>query len=431
MTKALIITYYWPPAGGPGVQRWLKFATYLPEYEVTPIVYIPENPNYAIVDDNISAEVPSKITIVSQPIKEPYKLAKKFSKSTTQEMSRGILPDKSPSIMERLMLFVRGNFFIPDARVGWVKPSVKYLKDYIRQNPIDVVITTGPPHSVHLIGLKLKSELGCTWLADFRDPWTTIGYHSKLHLSKRAANKHKKLEAQVLNEADQVLVTSPTTAREFEDITTTPVAVITNGYDASHATAAPTTLDGRFSIAHIGSFLTKRNPNLLWEVLAQLANEIDSFKADLNLVFAGYVSPQVLESVQKYNLSDSVSNKGYLSHNEAIILQKESQLLLISEIDSAETKCIIPGKLFEYFMAGRPIVAIGPKGSDIKPLIDKTGTGSFFDYSEKEELKAHIKSCYEQYRNDSLTIQPIGIAQFSRKNLTGQLANLIDQVVSR
>lgn len=431
MTKALIITYYWPPAGGPGVQRWLKFATYLEQYNVKPVVYIPENPTYAIVDQNITEEVPAGIEIISYPIKEPYKMAKWFSKNNTQEMSRGILPEKHPSILERLMLFIRGNFFIPDARIGWVKPSVSFLSKYLLENPVDIVITTGPPHSVHLIGLRLKSKLGCKWMADFRDPWTTIGYHSKLKLTNTAEKKHKHLEATVLNEADQILVTSPTTAQEFKAITKKPIAVITNGYDAAINTTEPIDVDAKFSIAHVGSFLTKRNPVVLWEILAQLSQEIDGFLADLQLVFAGYISPQILEILDTYNLSDTIDNKGYLSHKEAIIIQKKSQILLLTEIDAPETRCIIPGKLFEYFIANRPIVAIGPNGSDIKPLIDQTGTGSFFDYSQREDLKAHITSCYEQFKNGSLQVNPIGLEHFSREHLTSKLATLINTVVGR
>ena len=322
-------------------------------------------------------------------------------------------------------------FFIPDARVAWVKPSVAYLSQYLAKNPVDIIITTGPPHSVHLIGLQLKTHLGSKWLADFRDPWTTIGYHAKLKLTNRAAKIHKRLESQVLNTADQILVTSPTTAKEFGAITTKPIAVITNGYDSANITTEAVTVDTTFSIAHIGSFLTKRNPAVLWEILAQLSQEIESFKVDLRLVFAGYISPRILDLLESKGLSDTVVNMGYISHKEAIKLQKMSQLLLLTEIDSPETRCIIPGKLFEYFVANRPIVAIGPNKSDIKPLIDQTGTGQFFDYSQKEDLKAHIRSCYEQFKNGSLKVNPIGLEQFSREQLTSTLASLIDAVVSR
>ncbi|HMB99557.1 MAG TPA: glycosyltransferase, partial [Flavobacteriaceae bacterium] len=228
MRKALIITYYWPPAGGPGVQRWLKFVKYLPEFGIEPIVYTPENPNYPILDKSLLGEVPKGITVLKQPIKEPYKFAKIFSRKKSQTISKGIIKERnSQSVLERIMLYIRGNFFIPDARKFWVKPSVNYLSKFINNNEVDIVITTGPPHSLHLIGLQLKKELGVKWVADFRDPWTTIGYHKKLKLTKHSQSKHEKLEHQVLYSVDKIIVTSESTKKEFEQKTNKPVEVIT------------------------------------------------------------------------------------------------------------------------------------------------------------------------------------------------------------
>jgi len=230
--KLLIITYYWPPAGGPGVQRWLKFVKYLPDFDVQPIVFVPENPTYPIVDSNLVAEVSDKAIILKTPIFEPYQLASFLSKNKTKKISSGIIPNqKKQSFLEKVMLWVRGNLFIPDARVFWVKPSVAYLEKYIRENEIDTIITSGPPHSLHLIGLELKQKMNLKWLADFRDPWTTIGYHKSLRLSQYAAKKHKQLESQVLNSADTIIVTSKTTKAEFQALTTKPIEVITNGFD--------------------------------------------------------------------------------------------------------------------------------------------------------------------------------------------------------
>jgi len=174
MKKVLVVTYYWPPAGGPGVQRWLKFVKYLPEFGIEPHVYVPQNPNYPIVDETLLCEPNPAIHIIKQPIFEPYALGKIISKKKTNRISSGIITEKNMSWMEKFLLFVRGNLFIPDARVFWVKPSYTYLKNYLIEQKIDTLITTGPPHSLHLIGLRLKKELKINWIADFRDPWTTI-----------------------------------------------------------------------------------------------------------------------------------------------------------------------------------------------------------------------------------------------------------------
>ena len=182
MKRALIITYYWPPAGGPGVQRWLQFVKYFKEFGIEPVVYVPDNPHYPIVDSGFTALIPTGIEIIKLPIKEPYRLAGMLSKKKTTRISGGIITDKNQSFTEKLLLFIRGNLFIPDARVRWVKPSVEFLKNYVRENPVEVIITTGPPHSLHLIGMQMKQKLGLKWLADFRDPWTTIHYHKSLRL---------------------------------------------------------------------------------------------------------------------------------------------------------------------------------------------------------------------------------------------------------
>ena len=424
--KLLIITYYWPPAGGPGVQRWLKFVKYLPDFDVQPIVFVPENPTYPIVDSNLVSEVSDKAIILKTPIFEPYQLASFLSKNKTKKISSGIIPNqKKQSFLEKLMLWVRGNLFIPDARVFWVKPSVAYLEKYIRENEIDTIITSGPPHSLHLIGLELKQKMNLKWLADFRDPWTTIGYHKSLRLSQYAANKHKQLESQVLNSADTIIVTSKTTKAEFQALTTKPIEVITNGFDVEKVDKQ--TLDTKFSLAHIGSFLSERNPKILWESLVELCTEIPDFKSHLEIKLIGAISQEVLETIEQFGLNSFLNNLGYVSHAEAVAHQRKSQVLLLIEINSEETKSILPGKLFEYMVSERPIVAIGPKDSDFAEIITNTNTGVFFEYSEKAKLKQTIHEYYNQFLEAKLQSHAVGLQQYSRKKLTQQLVELLRQ----
>jgi hypothetical protein len=425
--KVLVITYYWPPAGGPGVQRWLKFVKYLPDYNIEPLVYIPENPSYPLIDVGLLGEVNPETTIIKHKIIEPYAWASVFSKGNTNKISSGIIPaQKKQSFLQKMLLSVRGNLFIPDARVLWVDPSIKYLAGYIQEHNIETIITTGPPHSLHLIGLGLKKQSGVKWVADFRDPWTTIGYHKKLKLSRYAAGKHKKLEREVLTTADVVLVTSPTTKKEFEAITTKPITVITNGYDVEKVAKLP--LDEKFSLAHIGSFLSERNPEILWQSLAELVAENADFRTHFELKLIGAVSSEVTESINIYGLSTFVNNLGYVSHDDAITAQRTSQVLLLVEIDSDETKCIIPGKLFEYMVSERPIIAIGPVGADFADIIRSTNTGTFVTYSEKDRLKDTILDYFKEYQTGVLMSHPIGLQQYSRKNLTGKLAELLNTI---
>lgn len=422
--KVLIIAYYWPPAGGPGVQRWLNFANYLSEFGIDPIVYIPENPNYPIIDKTLVSKVSEKITILKQPIDEPYRFAKWFSKSDSKTISSGVIPKKgNQNILQKLLLYVRGNFFIPDARKNWVNPSVAYLTDVIQQLGIKTIITTGPPHSLHLIGLNLKSNCDVRWIADFRDPWTTIGYHKKLKLTKSSRKKHEQLESKVLNSADQLIVTSFHTKKEFSKKANTSIDVITNGYNPYNETKIEKSES--FSLAHIGSLLSERNPIALWQALSELISENNKFRDVFKLDLYGIVSEEVLETLENFSLSHFISNHGYVSHSEALIAQRRARVLLLIEIDSDDTKAIIPGKLFEYMVSETPILAIGPNESDVETILYNSSAGNYYSYNQKDLIKTQLMIHFKSYLSGTLVSNSTNIEQYSRKELTKKLANLI------
>jgi glycosyltransferase involved in cell wall biosynthesis len=422
MKKVLIITYYWPPAGGPGVQRWLQFTKYMPDFGYEPVVYRPKNPSYPIKDSSL--EVSPGVKEIEKSIFEPYAFAEVLSKSDSKTISSGIIKSrKKQSWKERLMLYIRGNFFIPDARVFWVKPSISFLKDYILKHDIQTVITTGPPHSLHLIGLGLKNnDSQLQWIADFRDPWTTIGYHSALKLTQKSRQRHLTLEKDVLNSADQLVVTSFKTKAEFEKKTNTPIEVITNGYGELSVDAV---LSENFTVSHIGSLLNDRNPKILWQVLAELIEENPVFKDFFELKLVGKISESVLESAYEAGLKKYVSVIGYLDHKDAVESQRSSQLLLLIEIDKPETQGIIPGKLFEYLASKRPILAIGPEDWDVAQLISETNSGDCFTYSEKTRLKSYIEKSFKAFLNGKLKANTKNIEHYSRRNLTQKLTQLI------
>ncbi|HEA31336.1 MAG TPA: glycosyl transferase family 1 [Leeuwenhoekiella sp.] len=428
MKKVLIISYYWPPAGGPGVQRWLKFATYLPDFDIKPVVYVPENPTYPITDKSLIKEVPKSTEILRKPILEPYSWAKLFSKKETETISSGIISDeKKQTVLQRIMLYIRGNFFIPDARKFWIKPSVRFLKNYITENKIDAIITTGPPHSLHLIGLVLKAQTGLPWITDFRDPWTSIGYHDKLRLTKSSQKKHEQLERQVLQNCDQIITTSPTTKRDFERITDTPVTCITNGFEREGDLSIGQ--DAVFSLSHIGSLLEKRNPLVLWKVLGDLKKEDATFGKALKINLAGRVSEAVIQAIKNQGLEENLELLGYVTHKEALQLQRKSQILLLIEIDSPETKAIIPGKVFEYMAARRPILAIGPENADFFELVATTASGNCFTYDNEADLKKQVVQWYHLYATEGLRHTTGDISSYTRKNLTESLAQLVRKVL--
>ncbi|MEC4116207.1 glycosyltransferase family 4 protein [Myroides phaeus] len=423
--KVLIISYYWPPAGGPGVQRWLKFVKYLPDFAIEPILYIPDNATYPLVDNNLIKEVNPNLTILRNKISEPYKFAKVFSSNKTSSLSAGMIPNqKKQTFIDKLLLWVRGNCFIPDARVKWVKPSVAYLTAYLKDNPdVKTIITTGPPHSMHLIGMALKEKLGVNWIADFRDPWTTIGYHKELKLTEKSKQAHLNLEKQVLNNADEIIVTSKTTKYEFEEKTSTPITVITNGYDITNV--GKVSLDDKFTLAHIGSFLANRNPRVLWKAISELRKENKEFKAQFQLKLIGKVSQEILDTIKEFKLEGCTLNMGYIDHIDSLKQMRASQVLLLVEIDSDDTKAIIPGKLFEYMASERPILGIGPEESDFFEIIQQTNTGKVALYSEKDKIMDILSEYFELYKSKQLNVHGMGLQYYSRKRLTEKLASVI------
>lgn len=421
MQKVLIITYYWPPAGGPGVQRWLKFVKYLKDFNIEPVVYIPENPNYPIVDASFLEEIPKGTIIYKKRIFEPYGLAGLFSRKKTKRISSGIITTKNQTTLEKVLLWVRGNFFIPDARKYWVKPSISFLKTIIEKENIKTIITTGPPHSVHLIGLGLKKKLNVQWLADFRDPWTSIGYHKKLKLSNTSKAKHKELERLVLTKVDKLIVTSNTTKNEFNALTDKPIQVITNGYDGECSEGV--VLDEKFTVSHIGSLLEGRNPKNLWKVLAELVKENEAFKQCFCLQLAGVVSSEIIQYIEELGLKPYTQLLGYLSHEEAIAFQHKSQVLLLVEIDAPETVGIIPGKLFEYMAAKRPILGIGPKDWEVIDMVANTNAGHIYDHESVADVKSVLLDWFQKYQEQHLSVSSVGINKYSRRELTKKLAD--------
>ena len=420
MKKVLIITYYWPPAGGSGVQRWLKFVKYFRDFGVEPVVYTVENPNYPILDASLENEIPKGITVLKQPIWEPNNLLSLFGKKKTE--SAGFL-NPNPTFLGKVLQYVRANYFIPDARKFWVKPSVKYLKKYLEETNIDCVITTGPPHSLHLIGLELKQQLPIKWIADFRDPWTEIDYFHQLPLSKKAIKKHYHLEGEVLKNADAVLVVGNTMKKNYDQFNSN-IHTITNGFDGD-IKELNTKLDDKFSCTHIGLMNADRNPKMLWEVFSELCGENESFKNDFQLKLIGKIDPSILKDIEANQLSKNVEVIDYVSHKEVLEFQQKSQVLLLVVNNVPSAKGIITGKIFEYLMAKRPILAIAPSNGDLAEILKNTNAGKTVNFEDKAQLKKNILNLYADYKKGDLKIQSNNIEQFHRKELTKKVAELI------
>ncbi|CAM1357867.1 Glycosyl transferase family 1 [Tenacibaculum sediminilitoris] len=423
--KVLIVTYYWPPAGGPGVQRWLKFVKYLRDFNVEPIVFTAENPTYPITDVSLENEVPEGIEIVKCPIIEPNRILSKIKKENTQK-SLGFL-NPNPTLVDKALMYIRANYFIPDARKFWIRPSVKALKKYLSENKVDVVITTGPPYSVHLIGLKLKQQLKLKWIADFRDPWTSVDYFHLLPLTKKSLQKHYDLEEKVVKEADGVLMVSNHAKKKYEKKAKI-IEVITNGFDDDGEKGKEeVVLDSKFTLTYIGMMSSERNPENLWEVLSEIAKENDEFANDFVLRFVGKVDNIISKRI-KTSCIKNVEEVGYVPHHKAKQYQQQSQVLLIVVNNYPSAKEMIPGKTFEYLQAKRPVIGIGPEKGSLAEIIMEVGSGNVFSYDNKKDLKEFILNLYSQYKDGGVPNITGGIEKYHRKNLTKNLVNFIKRV---
>ena len=427
MKRVLIITYYWPPSGGGGVMRWLKMSKYLPEWGWQPIVYTPENPDPSVVDESLLSEIHPETVVIKTPIWEPYHLFRKLSgKPRSAALKAGYISEASRgSLLERVAVFIRGNVLIPDPRRFWIKPSVAYLTNYLKKNRIDLIVTTGPPHSMHLIGLQLKKHFPkIPWLADFRDPWTEIDFYHRLKLTPMADAIHRRLERKVLQMADVVTTVSPSLQRSTAKIAKRPVSVVFNGYDpADFSTDQP--FDSEFfSIAHFGSFNRDRNPEMLWQVLKELCASHHDFANRLKIVLIGQVDETILESIRVNGLKNQLVLTGHLEHRVGLERLQNAQLLLLPLNDAPTVRGILPGKMYEYMALKRSILAIGPEDGDYAQILQETNTGKVLDVHNPLGMRSYIWECYSEFRSGTLICAPRDLERFSRRQLAKQIIDL-------
>jgi hypothetical protein len=436
--RLLIITYYWPPTGGSGVQRWVKFSKYLPEFGWQPVVYTPENPEQLARDESLLADVPACAEVIKTHISEPYAAYRRLTGGKPgQEVNPVNAQQKTWK--QRLSLWIRGNCFIPDPRVGWVRPSVRFLKKYLREHPVDAVVTTGPPQSVHLIGLGLKKALGVRWIADFRDPWTEMFYYKHLGLSAAADRRHRQLEQSVLDGADLIVSVSPPVAADFQSKTKTPVMLITNGFDESDfqaeerdgscprsaiasrpspgerlrgGTAAPAS----FRLVHTGLFAADGNPLNLWDALAERCAADPDFRQRLEIRLAGKVDAAITDAIRARGLGDNLVELGYLPHDETVREQRAADILLLPLRREPEYAKVLPGKIFEYLAARRPVLGIGQEDGAAAAVLRDAAAGDMFDWDKKQELLAFL---------DAEHPQTAGIEKYTRRALTARLAEVL------
>ena len=430
MKRVLIITYYWPPMGGSGVQRWVKFSKYLPSEGWQPVVYTPENPDLTVTDKSLLAEIPKEAEIIKRHITEPYGIYRKLTGAGKDGGEVNPIHGGPKTFKQKVSLFIRGNFFIPDPRVWWVRPSVRFLKEYLKGHPVDIIVTTGPPHSMHLIGLKLHKATGIPWIADFRDPWTKIFYYKHLELTKFSDKRYHKLEKRVLDSATRVLAVSPNVQADFQAMTSTPVELITNGYDDSDY-LEDFDKDENFNVTHTGLFASAGNPVTLWKVLGEKCTADPEFKRALKIRLVGKTDKEIIDSIEVFGLKENLHDFGYQSHETAVREQRNASFLILPLRKEPEYSSVLPGKLFEYIASRRPILGIGQTDSAMAKFVSDTNSGVVYDWDDEKKIKAWVDFCWNEFTNDELNDNTSDISKYSRKSLTKELVKLMESLINK
>ena len=428
MKKVLIITYYWPPGSGPGVQRFLKFSKYLREFGWEPIILTVENGSYPSVDASLEKEVPPNLKVVKTKTFEPFQWYNLLKGKKGKSTGVGMVGLQNPSLFQKLALHIRANYFIPDARKGWKKHALKAAQEIIQTDGVDAIITTGPPHSAHLIGLELKKQTNLPWVADMRDPWTTIFYNSDFPRTESTKRKDKSLEDLVLRTADAVTVVSKGLEQEFSDRNST-ISVIYNGYDEDDIPLSIPQRNERFTISYVGNFMPNQNSNVLWELLVELKEEVVGFSKDLQLFFTGNVDDSIVKSVCEKGLGKQLKIAPFIPHKEAVQRMSAADVLLFVIPESKGNKLIITGKLFEYLATGNPILSIGPVSGDAAELLKDAQRTPMNSFTDKAAIKSQLLSFYQNWKEGkSEKIESSQLVQFTRRELTRKLADKLNEL---
>jgi len=432
LKKVLIITYYWPPASGPGVQRWLKFAKYLPEYGWEPIILTVEGGSFPAMDEDLLQEVSTTTKVFRTKTWEPFGIYNRLrgKKGNQVEVGGGAFTaDKS--IVRRIGTYIRSNYFIPDARIGWNKSAIAKASALIQEYNITYIVTTSPPHSSQLIGLELKKKHKLKWLADLRDPWMSMMYNQFLTRTKASTQKDQKYENQILENADHVTVVGDSMKKEFSDRAHN-ITVITNGYDSDDLNHSETKQEAfeKFTLFFMGNFLSQQSFAFFWKTLKQFTHHDPEIANRFRMLIIGNVSEVVQKDIEHHNVTSFIDIEPFQSHDQVIRKMKRSHLLYLPIPKTEGNEMIITGKIFEYLASKLPILSIGPIGGDADYILRNTNRDKIISYGETDELLVQLQNAWSQWKSNKnqFYYDNDHHQQFERKSLTEKMSQVLNSL---
>jgi hypothetical protein len=423
--KVLIITYYWPPAGGPGVQRVLKFVKYLPDFGWEPIVLTVRNGEYPAMDESLLSEVPDAVKVYKTKTIEFFNLFKFFTnKKKTENIETFILEGRVKGFSKRIFAWIRANIFLPDARIGWNLFAVKTAVQIIKDDNIEAIYSSSPPHSVQLIAGAVKKKSNLPWLADLRDPWVDAFWESSLKRNFFSKKLVLRMEKKLFLNSDHITVVSKGMKEAFENkFDSTNISIIHNGFDHSDFINLNKRQNEKIEIIYTGSMASSQNPLNLFRALSKLSNE-EQDKVRLRIF--GSVDDSIQQELNHLDLSKIVKIESYIPHNEVVQVMKNADLLLL--LIPHNRPDILTGKLFEYIGTQNPILCIGPNG-EASEIVNNNTIGHHYNY--KQDLSKFTKNLISN-ESTPKSIEEVNLnlqeSKFTRRNLTGKLAKKLDKI---
>jgi glycosyltransferase involved in cell wall biosynthesis len=440
MRRVLFVVYYFPPSGGPGVQRALKFIRYLPQFGWEPLVLtVPETAEFQVRDESLRAEVAPGLRVVRARCPEPYGLYRALTgqrASVSLDVSSQSSAEGRP--VRRLLRALRATLFSPDGRMAWRPHAVRAGSRLARDPGFDAIFSSGPPFTCHVIGRDLHRRTGRPWVADYRDPWTTATFYPARPGWARRVDE--RLEASCVREAARSVVVGDGMAEEFRrryaTIDPERFLVIPNGYDPADFEGVPHEPPDVFRITHAGSLFRGRAPEAFLAALADRMAERPDFAARLRLCFAGRLDEEIRARLARPPFDRAVELPGYLPHAQSVRLLRRSRLLLLATGSDAQSRSMVTGKIYEYLASGVPIVALAPPDGDAARLIARTGAGWVLDPDDRAGIGAHLRRLWdEESRSGARTTEPaqFGLARdareierYSRREETRRLAEVLE-----
>lgn len=432
MKKVLIITYYWPPAGGPGVQRVLKFAKYLPQFGWEPIILTVENGNFPAIDEDLFDEIPSNLKVYKTKTLEPFALYNRIQgKDKASAIDTFTITKTDASFKEKLGRMVRSYCFIPDARKGWKPFAVKAGLEIIEKEKIDIIFSSSPPHSLQLIAKSLAKKTKLPWVADFRDPWSTAfwldeeqkkGWVNKMNLRK---------EQSVFQNLNHFTTVSHGVLDSFKALyprIDKCSSLLYNGFDETDFDCLKSSDNECFTIRYVGTLAQSQNPELLFDALALLQKENSAIAQKIKVEFWGKFDRAIKEAVDKHQLDKQVTFYGYVSHQRAVALMQTSDLLLLV-IPYGNSVGILTGKLFEYIATGKPILGFGPKDCEAQQLVEQQHFGVFA--KDVSQLRSELVKMVGNWETKGSNADVASNEQFSRRLLTQKLSQVFDKTLEK